>query len=107
MEPLVIKKHQKFIGRVRELAKLQKIASSGEASIIIMYGRRRIGKTELLEQAFKDRNILKFEGIEGLSLKAQLASVMSQLAVYVQEPLLAKVVIDSWREFFQLLAKYV
>ncbi|MEI6789952.1 MAG: ATP-binding protein [Myxococcaceae bacterium] len=107
MEPLVIKKHQKFVGRVRELAKLKKIAASGEASIIIMYGRRRIGKTELLEQAFKDRNILKFEGVEGLNLKAQLGNIMSQLAVYVQEPYLAKVVIDTWREFFQLLAKYV
>ena len=71
-----------------------------------MYGRRRIGKTELLEQAFKDRNILKFEGIEGLSEKAQFVNAMSQLAHYAEEPLLAKTTIDSWREFFQLLAKY-
>ena len=106
MKPLKIKIKKDFIGRISELEKLQKIATTKEASIIIMYGRRRIGKTELLEQAFKDRNILKFEGIEGLSEIAQFANVMSQLSTYTREPLLAKTVIESWREFFQLLAKH-
>ena len=32
---------------------------------------------------------------------------MSQLATYAQEPILAKIVIDNWREFFQLLATYI
>ena len=31
---------------------------------------------------------------------------MGQLATYVEEPILAKTVIDSGREFFQLLVKY-
>lgn len=107
MKPRIIKTHQKFIGRDREFSKLRKIGESGEASIIIMYGRRRIGKTELLEQTFKDRNILKFEGIEGLSPKEQFENVMNQLALYAQEPLLAKVVLQSWREFFQILDPYI
>jgi AAA+ ATPase superfamily predicted ATPase len=106
MKPFAVKTKKNFIGREFEFVRLKKIAASKEASIIVMYGRRRIGKTELLEQAFKDRNILKFEGIEGLGEKEQLANAMSQLSVYVQEPLLAKTVIDSWKEFFQLVAKY-
>lgn len=104
MKPLSINEKANFIGRVQELNKLHNIASSKEASIIIMYGRRRVGKTELLEQAFRKRNILKFEGIEGLTEKKQFIQVMSQLAMYTGNPLLAKTVIDSWREFFQLLA---
>lgn len=107
VKPRIIKTHQKFIGRARELLKLQKIGESGEASIVIMYGRRRIGKTELLEQAFKDRNILKFEGIEGLAPQEQFVNVMSQLSLYAEEPLLAKVVVHSWREFFQILHPYI
>ena len=101
-----VKKHKNFLGRENELEKLKKIASVKESSIIIMYGRRRIGKTELLEQSFRDRNILKFEGIEGLAEKEQLASAMSQLAQYTGDLILSKVTIDSWREFFQLLVKY-
>jgi uncharacterized protein len=106
MQPLVIKLKKNFIGRTLELKKLKAIGATHEASIIVMYGRRRIGKTELLEQAFRERNILKFEGIEGLSEKAQFANVMSQLAQYVGQRALAKVEIHTWREFFLLLAKH-
>ena len=106
MKPLVIKIKKDFVGRAFEQEQLKKISSSKEASIIIMYGRRRIGKTELLEQTFRTRNVLKFEGIEGLSLTAQLSNVMKQLALYVQDPALAKTVIDTWQDFFQLLAHY-
>jgi len=101
-----VKIKKNFIGRRRELEELNKISSAKEASIIIMYGRRRIGKTELLEQAFRNRNILKFEGIEGLSDKAQFANVMSQFVEYTQDLLLSKTIINSWREFFLLLVKY-
>jgi len=106
MHPLSIEKNPNFVGRIFELASLHTIGSSHEASLVIMYGRRRVGKTELLEQAFQDRNLLKFEGIEGLTEKAQFANVMSQLADYAEDKLLAKMAIDTWSEFFQLLARY-
>jgi AAA+ ATPase superfamily predicted ATPase len=106
MKPKTIKLKKNFIGREFEYERLKKIGSSDEANIIIMYGRRRVGKTELLEQTFRDRNILKFEGIESLTEKAQFANAMSQLADYTEEPLLAKTVIESWREFFMILSKY-
>jgi AAA+ ATPase superfamily predicted ATPase len=106
MKPLRVKIKKNFIGRTVELERLHNIGVSQEASIVIMYGRRRIGKTELLEQAFRDRNLLKFEGIEGLTQKAQLAHVMNQLATYAESRLLAKTVLSSWREFFELLYDY-
>lgn len=106
MKPLHVKVNKEFIGRHWELEKLREIGSMGEASIIIMYGRRRVGKTELLEQAFSKRNLLKFEGIEGLTEEKQLSNAMSQLSTYADDNLLAKVHIDSWREFFEILTKY-
>lgn len=106
MKPLSIETKSDFVGRLHELEALKKINASKEASIIIMYGRRRVGKTELLEQAFKNRNLLKFEGIEGQSEKQQLAHAMRQLAIYAEDKLIAKTMIDTWSEFFELLAKY-
>jgi uncharacterized protein len=106
MKPLRIKQKKNFIGRSGELEKLHQIGSYQEASIIIMYGRRRIGKTELIEQAFRARNLLKFEGIEGLSHKAQLTHVMQQLAKYTESRLLGKTMVTTWREFFELLYEY-
>ena len=41
----------KFIGRKEELKKLNKIISSEEMSFALIYGRRRVGKSELVNQA--------------------------------------------------------
>ncbi|SCA63912.1 Uncharacterized protein SCG7109_BO_00020 [Chlamydiales bacterium SCGC AG-110-M15] len=106
VQALFIHEMERFVGRTRELKKLHDIDEESEPSIVIVYGRRRVGKTELLEQAFRDRNILKFEGIEGLSEAEQFANAMRQLANYVQDDLLNKVNIKSWSEFFDIVAKY-
>ena len=39
MKPLRIKIKKNFVGRVSELERLHKIGISGQASIIIMFGR--------------------------------------------------------------------
>lgn len=79
MKPRELKLSKDFVGREYELSKLAQIGNASEASIIIVYGRRRVGKTALIEQAFHDRNIIKFEGIEGLSEKKQMQNVLRQL----------------------------
>ena len=37
-----------FVNRVSELALLEKHYNSGHAELFVLYGRRRVGKTELL-----------------------------------------------------------
>ena len=107
MLPKQITPNNNFIGRSSELGRLHQIGQSNEASILIVYGRRRVGKTELLEQAFRDRHVLKFEGIEGQSQDKQLAQATAQLAEYAQDPLLTKLVFKTWTEFFKLLSRYI
>ena len=53
-----------FVGRLKELKALEQIHSQNRASVIVIYGRRRIGKTELIENFFADKNLLKFEGLQ-------------------------------------------
>ena len=67
----LIKENKELIGRDYEKNYLSEITAKNESSIIVVYGRRRVGKTELLEQVFRNRNILKFEGIEGKNEKFQ------------------------------------
>ncbi|MBF1696164.1 MAG: ATP-binding protein, partial [Selenomonas sp.] len=45
-----------FIGRERELDFLQERYDSERAELIVLYGRRRIGKTELLQQFARDKS---------------------------------------------------
>ena len=96
-----------FIGREAEKAKLAKIARTDESSIIIVSGRRRSGKTELLEQSFLHRNILKFEGIEGQDENYQRSIVMRQLAHYANNPLVAKIATPQWLDVFDAIYSYV
>ncbi|MDP6385857.1 MAG: ATP-binding protein, partial [Planctomycetota bacterium] len=39
-----------FVGRTRELAVLEELRESGRPELFVLYGRRRVGKTELLQQ---------------------------------------------------------
>lgn len=46
-----------FIGRTQELSKLKRLMSSDDMSMALIYGRRRVGKSELVKQALKESDI--------------------------------------------------
>lgn len=46
-----------FIGRTRELNQLKNELSSPDMRLSLIYGRRRVGKSELVKQALKELNI--------------------------------------------------
>ena len=54
---------EKIIGRENELALLSKIIKSDEAELLALYGRRRVGKTFLIRNAFQKQLIFEFSGI--------------------------------------------
>ena len=54
------KKMNKFIGREEELKFLNERCKNPEAQLIIIYGRRRTGKTELIKEFVKDKNSIYF-----------------------------------------------
>ena len=47
----------KFIGRREELKKLDKIIQADEMTFALIYGRRRVGKSELVSQALAKSNM--------------------------------------------------
>ena len=44
----------KFIDRTKELAKLNELWKQKCSQLVVMYGKRRVGKTELIKQFIKD-----------------------------------------------------
>jgi len=70
----------RFIGREDELKTILGAAQEKQASIIVVYGRRRVGKTELIEHALSQRNLLKLEGVENGDMQAQMYRVLYQLS---------------------------
>jgi AAA+ ATPase superfamily predicted ATPase len=53
-----------FIGRKTELQKLNESYKSDKFECVIIYGRRRVGKTTLINEFIKDKNAIFFTGLE-------------------------------------------
>ena len=53
----------KIIGRKSEIAELNKLYYSDRAEFVVVYGRRRVGKTFLIKQALKDRFTFQHTGV--------------------------------------------
>jgi AAA+ ATPase superfamily predicted ATPase len=52
-----------FIGREQEIKTLQNIMDSGKAEFVAVYGRRRVGKTYLIQQFFNNNFAFSATGI--------------------------------------------
>jgi len=53
-----------FIGREEELGKLNRLYHSDKFEFVVIYGRRRVGKTVLISEFTKDKDTIFFTGIE-------------------------------------------
>ena len=70
----------KLTGREPEIKKLNLLLKSKEAEFLAIYGRRRIGKTFLIEQHFKKELTFQLNGQKDGTLKEQLGNFHSTLS---------------------------
>ena len=61
-----------IIGRKKEIAILQEAIESDEAEMVAVLGRRRIGKTFLVTEAYKNRLVFEISGTQNASVRQQL-----------------------------------
>lgn len=54
-----------FVGRERELQKLNSMYNNGKFEFAVFYGRRRVGKTTLITEFIKDKNAIYYMASEG------------------------------------------
>ena len=53
-----------FIGRERELKTLEQLYKSNKFEFVVLYGRRRVGKTALLTKFIENKEAIYFMGVE-------------------------------------------
>lgn len=53
-----------FIGREKELADLEELYLQDKFQLFVLYGRRRVGKTTLLNEFCKNKNAIFYSGAE-------------------------------------------
>ncbi len=93
----------KFVDRIGEIKTLEERWSRGKAEFIVIYGRRRIGKTELIKQFMRDKKGLYFLGrLE--SKKDQLDRFSYMLSRFFSDPVLSKSPLTSWEAVFEYIS---
>lgn len=83
------------------------ISRAKRAAILVVHGRRRTGKTTLVEHCYGERNLIKLEGIEGKDTGYQIESFLEQLSIFYSDPLIRQMRYSSWREPLRELARRV
>lgn len=96
-----------FIGRKNEIKQIREASQAGEASIIVIYGRRRIGKTELIEHTLKERNLLKLEGVESGDTRSQMVRVLYQLSKVLGDSNITRMQFNTWMELFGFISEKI
>jgi AAA+ ATPase superfamily predicted ATPase len=92
-----------FIGRRKELYELSELLRKKTASLVVVKGRRRIGKSRLLQEFSQGKKTFKFMGLppgKDTTRQKELNEFSRQLSTQTQLP---EVQVDSWGKLFELL----
>jgi len=96
---------REFVDRESELRLLEEEWKKPGGRLIILYGRRRIGKTRLIGEFVRDKpGVLYFA--EDTSPSLQMRQLQVSCAAFLNDSLLASLKINSWEQLFTYLAKH-
>lgn len=96
---------QVIIGREKEKEELQRCMNSGRSEFVIVYGRRRVGKTFLVDNYFNGQFDFTFVGGHRLTKAKQLrafAKSLKKAAKLERQPLFS-----DWTDAFDALEDYL
>lgn len=93
-----------LIGRQNEYERLNECLKSAEPQLIGIYGRRRVGKTFLINNFFNGRFDFKITGIYNKPVEIQLESFITEYNSQTQSE---SPIPKNWMEAFALLKSYI
>jgi len=86
-----------FVGRKAELRVLERAFRSRESSLIPIYGRRRVGKSELILRFLKNKTAVYFAGKKARA-ELQMREFLKESSVALKQPLLAGFSTIQWKD---------
>ncbi len=89
-----------FVGRERELARLERLLAAPGSGLVPLYGRRRVGKSELVRRFLRGHRGLYYLGKQAPA-GLQVREFLAVAADAVGEPLLAQIAVDGWKQALQ------
>ncbi len=92
----------KVIGRKSEIGQIRKLYDSGKSEFVVVYGRRRVGKTFLVNQFFDNKFLFK---VTGLAVKDKAAQLVKFFEAKVENEKLALEALSYIRRLYDVEAK--
>lgn len=92
-----------FIGRKKELSVLEDAYKSKESAFIPIYGRRRVGKSELILKFLGSKPGIYYLG-KAAPAALQIREFLQEAGLALDEPLFSSLTINSWSEVFKAVS---
>ena len=96
---------EKFIDREQEMETLQNEYERKGSSLVILYGRRRAGKTTLISEFIRDKNALFFLASEESEVQNRNA-FKEKAADFIDSALLHEASISTWDAIFEAVMQH-
>ena len=93
---------RRFVDREREMATLQSEYERDGSALVVLYGRRRVGKTTLISEFIKNKKALFFLASEESESQNRLA-FQEKAADFLNSDLLKNVEVKSWDVLFRAI----
>jgi AAA+ ATPase superfamily predicted ATPase len=97
----------KFIDRERDLADLNRLLAREGAQFLLVYGRRRVGKTTLLTRWAAKSGLPFVYWVASRNTSAVLRQGLAQALWRLENPTAEAPIFPTWRALFQQIAKTV
>lgn len=98
-------KADKLIGRERECEELKWAMDSHRSELVVLYGRRRVGKTFLVRRFFSDTYCFHYVGAHNQKKAMQLQNFRESLMRYSSQNDIPA--LQNWHDAFLQLEKYL
>ena len=102
---IVMEATEKLIGRTRELEELRWSMESHRSELIVIYGRRRVGKTFLVRRFFDDTYSFHYVGAHRQKRNVQLQNFRESLMRYNHRQDVPT--LENWHDAFLQLGQYL
>ncbi|MBS0621895.1 MAG: AAA family ATPase [Verrucomicrobia bacterium] len=96
-----------FLGRKEELSRLSRLKRLKKASLVVVKGRRRIGKSTLIQEFAKKKRFISLSGLpptSGITQQKQRDEFADQLCVQLGLP---RVSFSTWSDGFRFLSSQI
>jgi hypothetical protein len=94
-----------MVGRKEQTATMTGLLALDKSYFAAVTGRRRVGKTYLIDQVFKEHFCFRVTGIQDGDQHAQIVNFVQKIAEYSQIPIVT--IPQNWQQVFLLFKKYL